>query len=396
MSTNVRPARFWGRAWAGTSSRRTPAARKRSTTARFSGIRRKSCTLCAISGPTPSTEAICSTLAAARAGKRPERVQRGPRRPSCQRGGCPDRTAHARTAWPARPGRWRRPSRPSSSPRVPGRPPHGPWKSWCRSSPWKRRHLLHREPVEVGRVAHQACVEQRGHELLPHELDVHDRAAHPVHEALGGLGGAVDAHAAVGDLAVLMHHGAAAARAVRGHLERRGVGGPERKNGPHNLGDDVACLVDHHRVAHANVLAVNLVDVVQRRARDGGAGDHHGVELGHGGEHAGAADLDRDVAQDGLPLLGRELEGGEEARGARGETEVVLEGEGVDLHHHAVDVVRQAVALAEGFLAERVHLVRARAALDVAGSHGSPPRAARRGSPTGSCGRSSPCRRART
>ena len=158
-------------------------------------------------------------------------------------------------------------------------------------------------------------------------------------QALLELSRAVDGNAAVGHLALLVHHRAAASRASLGHGKGRCALGALAQHRPHHLGNDVAGLVNRDGIPHAHVLAVDFIDVVQRGARNGGAGHRHRIELRHGGEHAGAPHLDADLAQEGLLLLRWELEGNGPARCASGEAQIVLQGEGVHLHHHAVDVV---------------------------------------------------------
>ena len=108
---------------------------------------------------------------------------------------------------------------------------------------------------------------------------------------------------------------------------------------------------------------------MQGRAGDRGAGNGHGVELGDGREHAGAAHLHANIAQDGALLLRRELERDGPARGARREAERLLGGKGVDLHDHAVDVVVEVVAVRKGVLAVGADLGGGGAALEV-GIHG--------------------------
>ena len=109
-------------------------------------------------------------------------------------------------------------------------------------------------------------------------------------------------------------------------------------------------------VALAHVFAADLVDVVQRGARDGGAGDRHRVELGDRREHTGAAHLDANLAQDGLLFLGRELKGNGPARRAGGKAQVELLLKAVDLYDHTVDVVIQVTAVLERLGAELVDL----------------------------------------
>ena len=69
---------------------------------------------------------------------------------------------------------------------------------------------------------------------------------------------------------------------------------PLRHHGNH-LRDHVAGALDHHRVADADVLAGDLVLVVQRRAAHQHAADVDRLQLGDRRQRAGAADLDMDV-----------------------------------------------------------------------------------------------------
>ena len=109
-------------------------------------------------------------------------------------------------------------------------------------------------------------------------------------------------------------------------------------------------------VALAHVFATDLVDIVQRGARDGGAGNRHRVELGDRREHTGAAHLDADFAQDGLLFLGRKLKGNGPARRAGSKAQVELLLEAVDLYDHAVDVVVQITAVLKRLGTELVDL----------------------------------------
>ena len=220
------------------------------------------------------------------------------------------------------------------------------------------RDVVYGEGIEVGHVVNQAGLEHLVHQLVADAVDVHAAAAHPVQQALLELCRAVERDTAVGHLALFVHHGAAAHGTARGHLPGQRVCGALVGHRPHDLGDHVARLVHHDRVAHAHVLAVHLVDIVQRGARDGGAGHRHRVELGHRGEHARAAHLHADLAQNGRLLLGRELERDGPARGTGGKAQLVLLRKGIDLYHHAVDVVIELAAVRQGIGAEGMDLGR--------------------------------------
>lgn len=155
-------------------------------------------------------------------------------------------------------------------------------------------------------------------DLVAQAIDVHAAAAHPVEQTLLELCGAVDGHAAVGNLAILVNHGATAHGADLGHVPVDRIGRALVEHRAHDLGNHVARLVHDDGIALAHVFAADLVDVVQRGARDGGAGDRHRVELGDRREHTSAANLDANLAQDGLLFLGRELKGNGPARCAGG------------------------------------------------------------------------------
>ena len=195
-------------------------------------------------------------------------------------------------------------------------------------------------------------------DLVAQAIDVHAAAAHPVEQTLLELCGAVDGHAAVGNLAILVNHGATAHGADLGHVPVNRIGRALVEHRAHDLGNHVARLVHDDGVALAHVFATDLVDVVQRGARDGGAGNRHRVELGDRREHTGATHLDANFAQDGLLFLGWELKGNGPARCAGSKAQVELLLEAVDLYDHAVDVVVQVTAMLEGLGAELVDLGR--------------------------------------
>ena len=177
-------------------------------------------------------------------------------------------------------------------------------------------------------------------------------------QSLLELRGAVDGDAAVGHLAILVDHGAAAHGADLGHVPVDRISRALIEHRAHDLGNHIARLVHDDGIALANVFATDLVDVVQCGARDGGAGDRHRVELGDRREHTGAAHLDANFAQDGLLFLGRELKGNGPARRTGGKAQVELLLKAIDLYDHAVDVVVQVAAVLERLGTELVDLGR--------------------------------------
>ena len=146
--------------------------------------------------------------------------------------------------------------------------------------------------------------------------------------------------------------------AVRGHDE--GVLGAvsEFDDRPEHLGDDVAGLAQHDRVADEHALRLHDILVVQRGLPHDGARDPHGLHDGERRGPAGAADAHDDVEELRVHLLGRVLVGDRPARRAARRPELVVQCELVDLHDDAVDLVLDGVAVLAGVgheLLDRLH-----------------------------------------
>ncbi len=110
-------------------------------------------------------------------------------------------------------------------------------------------------------------------------------------------------------------------------------------------GDDLAGLLDDDEVTHPDVLALDLLEVVQRGVAHGAAAEEDRLQPRDGRERAGAADLDVDGEQPGLRLLGLVFVGDGPARGLARGAEVALLGERVHLDDRAVGFVGQLLAL---------------------------------------------------
>ena len=206
--------------------------------------------------------------------------------------------------------------------------------------------LLQRE--DVGRLHDAALVVEQLDLLLAEPLDVEGVARDEMLEPLLGLrradeaAGAAAHHVGAARLLVDLAHGVLPqAGQTSGHLVGLGALGPLVEHDAHHLRDDVAGAAHDHRVADADVLARDLVLVVQRGVGDDHAADRHRLELGGGRQRAGAADLDLDVEQARRRLLRRELVGDGPARRARDEAQPLLPVEPVDLVDDAVDVVAE-------------------------------------------------------
>ena len=122
-----------------------------------------------------------------------------------------------------------------------------------------------------------------------------------------------------------------------------------------------------HGVADADVLARDLVLVVQRRVGDDDAADRHRIEPRDRRQRAGAADIDLDAAQDGR----RAFAGNLCATAQRGERETkpsrCCRSRSIDFVDDAVDVVAERGALRFDRAVLRQHLVDGVAELASAG-----------------------------
>ncbi len=116
----------------------------------------------------------------------------------------------------------------------------------------------------------------------------------------------VDIHLA-GLLIHFAHGMTAADRTLVGKLVGLGISGPLFRDDAHDLRDHVAGALDHHRIADANVLARDLVLIVQGGVLHHHAAHRHRLQPRHRRQLAGAADLDLDAFQHGFGLFGGEF-----------------------------------------------------------------------------------------
>ena len=225
--------------------------------------------------------------------------------------------------------------------------------------------LLSGEGEQVGRVLHQALVHEHVGPLLAEAVDIHGAAADEVGEPAEDLRGAGGVHAVAHRLALRPHHLAAADRAALGHDEPTLLAGALAHNRPHDLGDDVARPLHDHRIADTDVLAADVVLVVEGRLLDDDTAYLHGLQHGKGVEAAGAAHVDRDLQKLGRRLDGRELVGDRPARLPPYVAQSLLEVQAVELHNQAVDLVLQAVTLLRPLLVAALDILQVAATVDV-------------------------------
>src|SRR5690606_35616659 len=163
-----------------------------------------------------------------------------------------------------------------------------------------------RETEQIARLPDQTRLEQLRHLLAPEALDVERLAADEVAQALGDLRRADQPAGAAPHRLARRAHGLAAARraAVRENVGL-GVLRPPLGADLDHLGNDVARALHHDGVADADVLAPDVILVVQ-----GGAGHHHAADghrlvVGDLRERPGPAHLDGYPPHPGLRLFGR-------------------------------------------------------------------------------------------
>ena len=149
------------------------------------------------------------------------------------------------------------------------------------------------QAVVVGRRAHQAGLLELGDLLLAEPVDVHRAARDEVLEQLPAALGAVAVRALGEDLPLELDRLGVAERAVLGRpRDRRALLVlDDVRRGREDLRDDVAGAQDDDVVARADVLAGDVLLVVQRRQLDGHAADVDGLELGERVQVAELADV---------------------------------------------------------------------------------------------------------
>src|SRR5712692_5840959 len=117
-------------------------------------------------------------------------------------------------------------------------------------------------------VSQEAFPHELIHELLAQTLDVHRPPAAEVPQGLADDSRARGIDAAGRDLPLLARDRIAADGTPGRHLEGRRPGWTLVQKDTDDLRDDISSLLDHDRVADADVLAREILVVVQRRPLD--------------------------------------------------------------------------------------------------------------------------------
>ena len=108
-----------------------------------------------------------------------------------------------------------------------------------------------------------------------------------------------------------------------------------------NLRDYVTGALDYNRIANADVFAPDFVFIMQRGVRNDDTADIYRFQVGYRCQGTGPPDLDADVVDSGDGLFGREFVGDCPTRRPSQKAQAFLQGNGVNLVNHAVNVIRK-------------------------------------------------------
>ena len=201
------------------------------------------------------------------------------------------------------------------------------------------------EPVEIGVIADELGGDELVDELVPEPLDIHRAARGKESEPLPDSGRTGNERAAEKDSVGILDDAGATFRALGRRRPRDLVPGALVLLHADDMGDHLARLLDDDDVAGADVLAGDLVGVVEARAADDRAGQLHRLQIGHRRHRPPAPHLDADPGERcrGLELL--KLPRDCPARSFGGCSRLALLGEVVDLDDEAVDLEVEGVEL---------------------------------------------------
>ena len=202
--------------------------------------------------------------------------------------------------------------------------------------------------------------------------DIHGGTARKILDPAAHLSGASGIGTPHCHLPLLAGHGGRADGTVLGHVEDFFGTVAFLRQHLHDRRDDIACLLDEDPVTDPQILARDLLLIVEGRTGDRAAGDSDRLEFGHRREYAAAADLDGDVEEAGRCLLRLVLVGDGPPGGLARGTEPRVLGDEIGLDDGAVGLEREASADLPEF-ADRRHHPLSIASSPVPGIHGQPP-----------------------
>ncbi len=205
------------------------------------------------------------------------------------------------------------------------------------------RNRVFPQRIKIRDVLYQACVHELVHNLVAQPINIHRVPPRKMENGFFSLRRTSRIHAAVGHFSFNVMNRAATFRALFGHAKRL-ARLPFFRHFQH-MRDHFAGALDQHGVANLQAQPLDFIHVVERGTADSDASDLHRLEHGHGRQRSGAAHLHDDVVYNGGLLPRGIFVRNGPTRRFRRVTQFILNGNGVDLDHHAVDFVGQLLAL---------------------------------------------------
>ena len=203
------------------------------------------------------------------------------------------------------------------------------------------QELVNPERKEIGRGFDPSRSDKQFDPALAEPFDIESGLGHEMRQRLPDHGGTGNIHAPPSHFPFQTGRGLAAGRAYMGENERLRIRGTFRKYGPHHFGDDIPGALDHHTIADSDVPIADFILIVEGCPADKHTADVHRLQFGHRGQDPRPPHLNGNIQQQSRRLLRRKLPRNGEPRSPRRIAQRLLCLKVIELHDHAVDLVRQ-------------------------------------------------------
>ena len=216
--------------------------------------------------------------------------------------------------------------------------------------PVQLRQLFPRQPVQMRRIGHQPPVNQNLAPPFAQPVDVHCAPADEMLQRFKELRRAGPVGAAVHGVPFYFDDGGVAVLAAFRHPKLRPPFLSGNRHRPDDIGNDIAGPLNDHQIADPNILAVNVLLIVQRGVLHRSPADHHRLQNRLRVQAAGAPHADDDVPQPGCGPFRRKLVGNGPARFPPGKAQRVLLRDAVHLDHQPVGFITPLVPPRQHFI----------------------------------------------
>ena len=149
------------------------------------------------------------------------------------------------------------------------------------------------------------------------------------------------------------HHIGTALWALRWHIKTLCIVRALRQHHARHFGYHITGAINHHRVIHPNIHALDFVLIVQSGIGDRNTSHFHGTQSSHRRQCARTPHLYINTQQCGNGLLSGKLMGNRPARRTRHKTQYLLLSQLIDFVNHAVNIIGQLTALLRNALVKR-------------------------------------------